>query len=79
MKDSQAALLTEIRDLLKEQRDMIAHTEKMRRRGSIAKAVLYALIICLTFAATYFYYYTIVASFGVGLSMIDQKSLMEQS
>ena len=70
-KDPHAALLTEIRDLLQEQntvvreaRDMVAHTEKMRRRGGIAKAVLYALVIGLTFVATYFSYYTIVSSLG---------------
>ncbi len=63
-KDQTIVLLTEIRDLLKENHDTLTHTKKAQQRSFILKIMFNTAIVIFVGIATYYYYHTLVASFG---------------
>ncbi len=63
-KDETVALLTEIRDLLKENNAITLHSKKSLRRSLILKVFLNGAIVIFACIAIYFYYHTLVTSLG---------------
>ncbi len=65
-KDATLQILTEMRDLQREQNamlktatDMIFHTTKAQRRDKVIKIIFYSLIIAFSIVSTYYFYSTI--------------------
>ena len=55
------ALLTEIRDLLKEQHDTMLKTHRMQTTATVVKVIFYAGIVIFSMYGAYFYASTIVS------------------
>lgn len=69
--DAIIALLTEIRDLQREQTDLtrkaenaLMHTQSLQRRNLTMRILFNVVIVIFTAAAVYFYYHTLVTSLG---------------
>lgn len=65
------ALLTEIRDLQREQNELVRKAEQavmdtrwLQRRSFFLRMLINVLIILFTAGAVYFYYHTLVTSLG---------------
>lgn len=63
-KDETVALLTEIRDLLAANHEALVGTKKAQQRSFVMKVALNSAIVIFVAFATYYYYSTLVASFG---------------
>lgn len=63
-KDETVVLLTEIRDLLQANQEMLTKTRNAQGRSRVLHYIFNSLIVLFVAFATYFYYHTLVASFG---------------
>jgi hypothetical protein len=62
--DQTVVLLTEIRDLLRENQTALTGTKKAQQRSLIMKVAFNGAIVVFVAFATYYYYHTLVTSMG---------------